>query len=158
MADSKRLQILKALTGHLEGVTGYNLQGKVWRGRSRPSDESNPPFILIFEMPPEYQDQADTRTASMPWYVGLQGYIRPDTNHPTDPAHNFMAAVKQRLAKVMDDGGPDTPPPEFLLNGLIEGMEVDGGMCFDADDTTNCCFFAMKLTLTVVENLENPYE
>lgn len=157
MADSKRLQILKALTTHLESTTGYTLTGKVWRGRTRPADESKNPFLIMFEMPPEYQDQADMSTASMPWYVGIQGYIDPDNRHPTDPAHNFMAAVKQQLGKLTDYGGAGSPGPDFMLGGLIEGIEVDGGMCFAPDDTTNSCFFALKLTMKLVENLENPY-
>lgn len=157
MAESKRLQILKALTTHLEGVEGYDLTDKVWRGRSRPADESVAPFIILFEMPPEAENQADERVASMPWYIGVQGYVHPDSTHPTDPAHDFMAAVKARMGKLLDDGGASRPPANYMLGGLVEDLQVDGGMCFDGDETTNCCFFALKLTLTVVENLGDPY-
>ena len=157
--ESKRLTILKALTTHLEGMTQYDVVGKVWRGRTRPADESKQPFIIIFEMAPEKgeQSQADQRVAAMPWYVGLQGYVTPDRIHPTDPAHDFMAAVKQRLGLLLDDGGAGSIPEEWMLGGLVENIEVDGGMAFDADETTNCCFFGLKLTLTVAENLGNPY-
>lgn len=157
MADSKRLQILKALTSHLEGVTGYDISGKVWRGRNRPADESYSPFIILFEMPPEDEDRADTSVSKMPWMIGIQGYIEPDDRHLTDPAHNFMAAVKERLGALLDDGGANMPPPEFMLNGLVEDIEVDGGMVFSPDETTNMCFFAMKLTLTITEDLANPW-
>ena len=157
MADSKRLQILKALTTHLEGVEGFDITNKVWRGRQRPADESQTPFLLMFEMPPEYEDRADRQMRSMPWYVGLQGYITPDRYHPTDPAHQFMAAVKQKLGELVDEGGAGMPGPNYMLGGLVEDIEVDGGMCFEADETTNCCFFALKLTLTIAENLGDPY-
>jgi len=157
VAESKRLQILKALTTHLEGVDGYDLANKVWRGRSRPADESVAPFIILFEMPPEAENQADERVASMPWYIGIQGYIGIDNVHPTDPAHDFMAAVKARVGQLLDDGGASRPPADYMLGGLVENLQVDGGMCFDGDETINCCFFALKLTLTVVENLGDPY-
>lgn len=157
MADSKRLQILKALTTHLETLVNYDVEGKVWRGRTRPADESDQPFICMFEMPPEYEDRADNLVRSMPWYIGLQGYIRPDKTHPTDPAHNFMAEVKQKLGELANDGGADRPGEKFMLGGLVEDIEVDGGMCFEADETTNCCYFALKLTLTIAENLGDPY-
>lgn len=157
MADSKRLQILKALTTHLETVVGYDLVGKVWRGRTRPADESQQPFLIMFEMPPEAEDRTDRQMRKMPWYVGIQGYIRPDRNHPTDPAHNLMAAVKAKLGEVLDEGGSGMPGANFMLGGLVEDIEVDGGMCFEADETTNCCYFALKLTLTLAENLGDPY-
>lgn len=158
MADSKRLQILKALTTHLEATEGYTLTDKVWRGRTRPARESQAPFLCLFEMPPEFQEQADDQQASMPWYIGIQGYETPDPKHPTDPAHNFMAAVKKQLGKLLDFGNSGAPGPNYMLGDLIEGLQVDGGMCFEPDETTNACFFALKLTVTLVENLENPYD
>lgn len=158
MADSKRLAILKALTEHLEATPGYELGGNVWRGRNRPANESKPPFIILFEMPPEFEERTDQQTQQMPWYIGIQGYVEPDRNHITDPAHQLMAAVKQQIAKLLDDGGAGSVPPEYHLNGLVEDIRVDGGMCFAPDETTDCCFFAMKLTFTIVEDLENPYE
>lgn len=158
MVESKRLKIMKALTTHLEGMVEYDLLGKVWRGRTRPADESKQPFVILFEMPPEDdQSQADQRVATMPWYIGVQGYITPDRVHPTDPAHELMAAVKKRLGVLLEDGGASSIPDEWMLGGLVEGIAVDGGMCFEDGETTNCCFFALKLTLTVVENLGNPY-
>lgn len=157
MADSKRLQILKALTSQLEATPGYVLTDKVWRGRTRPADESEAPFICLFEMPPKFQEQADRQLASMPWYIGVQGYLAPSYPHPTDTAHDLMAAVKSQLGKVLDDGGAGPVPEGFMLQGLIQHMQVDGGMCFEPDDTTNCCFFAMQLTITVAESLGDPY-
>ncbi|MDC8457823.1 hypothetical protein [Marinobacter sp. DS40M6] len=157
MADSKRLTILKALTEHLEATPDYALTGKVWRGRNRPAQESHQPFLILFEMPPEFEERADRQVQKMPWYIGIQGYVEPDKTHPTDPAHQFMAAIKQQIGKLLDDGGAQSPPPEYMLNDLVEDIRLDGGMCFEPDETTNCCFFAMKLTLTVVENLGDPY-
>ena len=158
MADSKRLRILKALTAHLETISEFDVTGKVWRGRTRPADESHQPFICMFEMPPEFEEKADRQVRVMPWYVGIQGYIAPDRFHPTDPAHNFMAAVKHKIGELVDEGGAGMPGENYMLGGLVEDIEVDGGMCFEADETTNCCYFALKLTLTIAENLGDPYE
>lgn len=157
MPDSKRLQVLKALTTLLETIPEYSLAGKVWRGRTRISDESEKPCLVIFEQPPEEEKRADGNTKSMPWYIAIQGFIEPDPIHPTDPAHQLMAAVKLKLSEVLDTGGAHAPGPNYMFGNLIGDLVVDGGMAFAPDDTTNCCFFGLKLTVTITETLGEIY-
>ncbi len=157
MADSKRLKILKALTVHLEGTPGYSLTGKVWRGRRNPGDETSLPFLILFELPPDGESRADASERSMPWVLGVQGYIATSGDHLTDTGHDLMAAVKQRLSLIVDDGGEHQPGPEYMLDGLLADFQVDGGLVFSPDETMDCCFFVVKLTLWITENLSDPY-
>lgn len=156
MADSKRLQILKALTAHLEATPGYALTGKVWRGRRNAADESEVPFLILFELPPEGEQRTDRLERSMSWALGLQGYVDVDGPHLTDTGHDLMAAVKKQLSSIVDEGGQHRPGPDYMLGGLLADMQIDGGLVFSPDETTNCCFFVVKLTLTITENLGEP--
>lgn len=158
MADSKRLRVLKALTSLLEATPGYNLGGKVWRGRRNPGDETETPFLIMFELPPEFEQRADLSVRAMPWFIGLQGYTDVLTEHLTDEAHNFMAAVKKQLSRIVDDGGVMSPGPDYMLGGLVADLQIDGGLVFSPDETTNCSFFVVKLTFGITENLDDPYE
>lgn len=160
MPDSKRLQILKTLTTHLETITEYSLTGKVYRGRRKIGDETTKPCLVIFELPPDPQGyiEASSTVSKLPWEIGIQGFIDPDVNHPIDPAHNLMAAVKAKIAELMNDGGPVSPPPEYLLYGLTGGVTMDSGMTYSPDETTDCAFFALKVTFDVVEDFRDLYE
>lgn len=157
MADSKRLKILKALTTHLEGTPGYSLTGKVWRGRRNPADESEQPFMILFELPPDGELRADQSERAMPWMLGLQGYIDVIGTHLTDSGHDLLAAVKQRLYSIVNDGGAHQPDESYMLGGLLTDFQVDGGLVFAPDETTDCCFFVLKLTLSITESLSDPY-
>ena len=162
MPDSKRLQVKKALTELLEGITtanGYNfdLADKVWRGRTRIGEESQAPFLVIFEVIPEGPDVVGGDLNRNLWDVAVKGYIEADTVHPTDPADNLMADVKKCLYQIADSGGGGAAGPNFMLGGLVADMEVDNGVTFSPDDTTNMAYFAMKITFTFTESLENPY-
>ena len=156
---SKRLEVLQALTVLLEAIEvapGETLVGKVWRGRNRPGDESQVPFLNIFELPPDYEVRADRQVAKMPWFIGIQGYCQAGEPHLTDPAHELMALVKRQMGTVTNEGGGMRPPPEYMLGGLVDDIEVDGGMTFSPDETTDNCFFALKLTVTITDDLRNP--
>ena len=153
---SKRLRILQQLTELLEQTDGYDLGGKVWRGRLRPGDESEFPYVILFETKPEGESRADNTVKKMPWYLGVQGYTEASFPHTTDNAHELMAAVKQQLAQVADDSNPMRISEHFMLGGLIDDIEIDGGMTFSPDETTNGCYFAMMLKVTLTENLGDP--
>lgn len=158
MPDSKRLKILKAITAHLEATEAYNLVGKVWRGRRNPGNESVKPFLVLFELMPDEDNRVDLQNKYAIWEIGVQGYIEPDSNHLTDTAHDLMAAVKTQLGKLADFGGGSTPGSYFMMGGLIADIEVDGGVVFAPDETTDACFFVLKLTLKISEDLGDLYE
>lgn len=158
MPDSKRLKILKSLTSLLEETVGYELADKVWRGRNRPGDESEMPYLIIFEQPPEESIRAAADTSKMQWYLGIQGYVEGDIEHPSDAAHDLLAAVKTTIGAIVDDGRGRSPGENYMLGGLITDLSQDGGMVFLPDETTKGCLFGLKLAVSLSESLEDLYE
>lgn len=162
MADSKRLQILKAITARIESVmvaNGYqfDLEGSVFRGRGGFGDESPLPCIGIFEMRPEDAVRADETIQKDDWFIAVQGYISVDEIHPTDPAHNLMADVKKALAGVLHDS-PTNRNPNYMFGNLINDLQIDGGVVLPpSNDEKNTAAFVLKLTVNVTDDLVNPY-
>lgn len=154
MSDSKRLEIKKLLTEIIENTPGHNLKGKVWRGRNRPGAESGSPFVLMFELPPEdLQSRTSRDVARNQWSIGLRGYIRPDEDHLTDPADNFMADVLNHLSCITENGGGGQTPDEYMLGRRITDFVVEPGIVFPGDETTNLCNFAVKIEVQLVEKI-----
>lgn len=164
MADSLRLRVLKALTAQIETVTianGYqhDLAGSVFRGRDCYGEETDKPAIAIFELKPdEYPVRADETVQKDEWFIGVQGVIDADPIHPTDTAHNLMADVKMAIAQALRAGNGMTDPPEYRLGGLVVDMKLDGGVVFAPGEDKSLTTFVVKVTLTIAEDLENPYE
>lgn len=166
MADSTRLKVLKALTHHLEQVTvadgyNYNLDSRVFRGRAGYGGETEVPFVGLFELRPEEVIKAGDTFSKDHWYVGVQGWVNADEDHPTDPAHQLMQDVKKRLARVIAANSPMNRNPDYMLpdeNGqpLLTDFEMDGGMTFTDREDPSKAAFALRLTLTIAEDLENP--
>lgn len=163
MADSKRLQILKALTAHLETVTvanGYQhtLTGKVLRGVLRVTEDDYPiPVVSILEsfnadrgpntVGGDYQrEQVDD------WILLVQGWVADDPDNPTDPAHNLMADVKKCLAKIANEDDPT-----YMLGLKIAGIGIEPGVVRPPDETSAKAYFWMRIVLKVTEKLADPY-
>jgi hypothetical protein len=157
MADSKRLATQKSLTALLETITEFDLLGRVYRGRKRIGDETELPCLIIFEQPPGEGDRVSGGVSKDEWFIGIQGFISPDLNHPTDTAHQLMAAVKAKLHEVTFDGAERMAGPNYMLGGLINDLHVDGGMCFAPDETGQGCYFGLKLTVNITEDLGDIY-
>jgi hypothetical protein len=166
MADSQRLKILKALTSHLEQVTtgtGYNytLTNQVFRGRAGYGDETDMPWVGIFELRPEEVYMAGETFSKDDWFIGVQGWVPADEKHPTDPAHALMQDVKKRLARVIAGGSPHNRNPDYMLpdetgRPMVSRFQMDGGMTFVAKENPSNAAFALRLTVTIAEDLENP--
>ena len=164
MADSKRLQILKALTTHLETVTvanGYqhDLAGKVLRGVLRVSDEDYAvPVVSILESfnPDRGPNEVGgdyRREQRDDWILLIQGWVADDPVNPTDPAHNLMADVKKCLARISDE----EDPAYMLGDYLIAGIGIEPGVVRPPDETSAKAYFWMRIILKVTEKLADPY-
>lgn len=158
MPDSKRLAVQKALTELLETITEYDLSGQVFRGRKRVGDETEMPCLIIFEQPPGEGNRVGRDVSEDGWTLGVQGFIESGFVHPTDPAHQLLAAVKAKLYEVVDNGGQHSPGPNFMLGGLINDLTIDGGMCFAPDETSQGCYFGLKLVVDITEGLSEVYQ
>lgn len=164
MADSKRLVILKALTTQLETITvtnGYqhNMSGKVFRGRADFGNETQWPFIGVFEVrPDDNMNRADESTQKDLWTLGIQGVIHSDTTHPTDPAHNLLADIRKALGQVLKPDTPVSRNPLHMFGGLVVDMTVDGGVTFNPEEFQGAAVCVLKVSIDLTENMENPYE
>ena len=167
MPDSKRLQILKALTAHLETVSVTNvtpaltLAGRVYRGRNTFGSETLLPCVSLLEglnpdrVPFEAGEGVRTKDS---WILLIQGWVDSESEaHPTDEAHNLMADVKKALGRIVNPGLPHSPNPSYMLGGIIDGMRVEPGTVRPPDETSTRSYFFLRVVVEVAESLEDPY-
>ena len=172
MADSKRLQILKALTAHFETITvlnGYqfDLAGRVYRGRSTFGSETALPCITILEaLNPDRNpfEAGEGIRLKDSWILLVQGWTDDGDGdgagpnpHPTDDAHNLMADVKKAIGVLMREPTPTQPNPSYMLGGAIDGLRVEPGTVRPPDETSARSYFFLRVVIEVAESLEDPY-
>lgn len=164
MADSKRLVIQKAITQQLETITvanGYqhDMSGRVFRGRSDFGSETTWPFIGIFEVRPDDNvNRADSSVQKDLWVLGIQGVIKSDTKHPTDPAQNLLADIRKAIGQVLKPDTPVNRNPLHMFGDLVVDMTVDGGVTFNPEELQGAAVCVLKVSIDLTEDLENPYE
>lgn len=162
MADSFRLRILKALTEALEEIDGtngytYNLVGKVFRGRDTFGNSDPIPMLSILEAIEEKAQVPAPQSGSVstgPWELLIQGFVEDDIIHPSDPAHNLMAEVKRRL---IQERVRERQYNILGMGGKITELRISHGVVRPPDEVSAKAYFWLRLTLVVVENLQDPY-
>lgn len=157
-----RLKVLQALTQVLESINpdnGYefDLSGAVFRGRDT-FDHNDPlPMISILEAITENDGLQAPRGGGKvvtPWLLLLQGWAEDDKQNPTDPGQRLLAAVKMRLAqeRVRREGY------HILgMGGKIDDIKFSTGVVRPADEVSAKAYFWLKVELSLVEDLLNPY-
>lgn len=163
MADPTRLRILKALTTCLEEITpanGYahDLSGKVFRGRDMFGDSDPLPMISILEAIEEEEQVPSPAASPMstgPWTLQIQGFIEDDMHNPSDPAHFLMADVKKRL---IQERIRDRQYDIFGMGKTVTELRLSRGVVRPPGDAvSDKAYFWLRMTLTVVENLNDPF-
>lgn len=163
MADPTRLRILKALTACLEEITpenGYahDLSGKVFRGRDMFGDNDPLPMISILEAIEEEEQVPSPQGSGMStgsWTLQIQGFIEDDMYNPSDPAHFLMADVKKRL---IQERIRDRQYDIFGMGNSVTELRMSRGVVRPPGDAvSDKAYFWLRLTLTVVENLNDPF-
>lgn len=172
--DSKRLATLKALTSHLRGdVTldnGYefDLQNGVYRGRDLFDADDALPCVSILDN--VNSDRFPVRAGNNDggvgydksrWTILINGWVDDDHENPTDPAEQLMATVKQSLAKIISEPHPmaaGTRHANYMLGGLIAGMEIEPGTVRPPDQISAKAYFWMRVILSFVEDVSNPFD
>jgi hypothetical protein len=145
VADSYRLQVLKALTLLLEGtvvtpVAGITpalpatLDGCVFRGRSVFSDSDPKTMLSILESPrpggAQYAGEGEARNED--WLLLIQGFCPDDKENPSDPVYSILEDVEQRLSRInaiaSDGTGKPAFPAHYMLGGLITRFQASPGV------------------------------
>lgn len=165
-----RIRILKNLTALLQTIStanGYHteLDGNVFRGRSVFGDDDPLPMVSILEAPIPL-DQALTPEGSAygqgGWELVIQGFVVDDPENPTDPAHYFLADVRQCLAiesrKASQGAGPDIPANGILgLGSEITRLGLGQGVVRPSDEISAKAYFWLIIALQLVEDVADPY-
>ena len=170
MADHSKLQVLKALTAHLEGITlanGYqhDLKGKVFRGRAVLGANEQVPILNILETPSPldgfYADEQKTLRKDT-LVLLVQGWAEDDSRNPTDPVYPLLADVQRRLSDIVSlDEGSNRPrwPGVYMLKGLISDMDIGQDAVRPAQEGVSAkAFFYMPIRITLPVNLIDPTE
>lgn len=170
MADHIKLQVLKALTAHLEGITkanGYqhDLNGKVFRGRSVIGAGEQVPMLNVLESPSPLDgffanEQKTLRKDT--WVLLLQGWAEDDARNPTDPVYPLLADVQRRMSDIVSlDEGTNRPrwPGVYMLKGLISDLDIGQDAVRPAEEGVSAkAFFYMPIRVTLPVNLIDPTE
>ncbi len=162
MNDPFRLRVMKALTAALEEINPaadyqFDLTGKVFRGRDIFGDSDPLPMVSILEA---IEEQAQITapqagpTSTGPWELLIQGFVEDDFQNPTDPAHRLMAEVKKRLVQ---ERIRDRQYNILGMNGQVTDLKISHGVVRPPDEVSGKAYFWLRLTLVVVENLQDPY-
>lgn len=178
MADPFRLRILKELTTLLEGISAssnssslYKNDPVVFRGRNFFGDNDPLPMVSILENPvaPEQRDPPEmSKLSHGDWELVIQGFVEDDKENPTDPAYFLAADVVAALAaekRRVTDLKATTGKAGALLNlwtpndtPAIVDMKIEAPVCRPPDNISSVAYFWLRLTLSLTEDLECPYD
>lgn len=159
MSDPRRLAAQKAVAeliaaARVEDGYTYSLEGVVFRGRATFGDDDPLPMVSILE-PPEPSDSLATSNpkpvAAGTYDLLIQGFVENDETNPTDPGHILAANVRRALAIERKKG--DTTQ----LSGLAKIQTIGSPVVRPPDETSAKAYFWMRLSLSIVEDLENPF-
>lgn len=175
MADPFRLRLLKAISATLKSVTvsnGYTVDlddytdsagrtaQRVFRGRDEFGANDPLPMLSILEDPLARDPNnayADSPVTTGEYRILIQGFVDDNKENPTDPAHYLAADVIKALVVAKIN--------KFDIFGLggkmpcVTKMSIGQPVVRPADDTvSSVAFFFVMVTLTLVEDLEKPYD
>ena len=166
---SKRLDILKAITKHLEGINpdngyAYDFRDKVYRGRDRFGAEfvARMPILSILEAKAtDYGNFAnEEQTVRLDdWVLLLQGWCSDDARNPTDPIYDIVAVVEQRLSQIiaMDEKGQPEFPGVYRLKGLIATLTLAQPVVRPPEEgLSDTAFFFLPVRVGLHVDIRNP--
>lgn len=177
MADPFRLRVKKAISAQIKNVSiadGYihdlgdftdsvgRTAERVFRGRDQYGDNDPLPMVSILEDPSALDANnayEDDSTSTGGYRLLIMGFVKDDSNNPTDPADILAADIIQALVKAkLGDFkynifglGRKMPCVAKLMIGQPVVRPPDGIIA-------DVAFCYIMITLTLVEDLEKPYD
>lgn len=165
---SRKKIIMRRLAEHITGVRVadgylYDLEDKVFRGRTQFGEEVQPPFVSILEAPRPIDPNSggvSTVNRQSRWMLLVQGFAVDDRVNPTDPAYDLAADVEFRLSRIIaiDDQGMPAFPEEFQLGFKDVTLELQETIVRPPDtDISDTAFFYLPVVVQAVTDLRKPY-
>lgn len=187
MIDPFRLRVLKALSATIKTVgpaityrdpaTGEDVpfvndlsdypdpddatitRERVFRGRELFGTSDPLPMVSVLEHPRALDAllaPEGSQSAVGEWDLLVQGFVTDDPKHPTDPAYVLAAEVIAVIAKAA------AQPRNILGLGFrepcVSKLAIGSPVVRPADGVnSDQAFFWLTLTLTLVEDRENPF-
>lgn len=162
MANSLKLEILKALTSVIETTAikdgaDYDLEGKVFRGRTTFGINDPMPCISILEAKGvNFADFADENKlySKSDWTLLVQGWAdnHSDPRHETDAVYMLLADVQCTLRKIIDvkTNGMGSPiyPEHYMLGNRIHSFTMGEPVVRPSEiDVSSKAFFYMPVMI-----------
>lgn len=171
MADSLRKRIVKAVSETLKSITpanGYEFdfsdytddlgrdRERVFRGRTRFGESDPLPMLVVLEDPtrrtPDTGGTGGRQNISQ-FALLIQGFAKGDENHRLDVAYDLSAQVTKALAReIARHDGPFGMGPRVGHAQIGQPVHRGGD-----DDISDHAYMLIGLTLTIHENLLDPY-
>lgn len=160
MADPIKLQVLKALTAHLEGIewNGSTLEGCVFRGRNRFGENDPETMLSLLEAPrPDIGRQGGelNQARSYTWDILLQAWTKDDENNPSDPMYFLQEAIEQRLSMIIATdrhSGMGKFPGVYRLGNLVHGFGYGPGVIRPpTDNISSKTFLYMPIRIDLAD-------
>lgn len=141
---------------------GHTIQftpGGVYRGRKTVSVEDNVAYaISVLEAPrATIGSPADVegRQRAEDWTLNVQGWPPEDREHPSDPAYVMAAAVRQRMAKLIDsdrETGAPLFPEWFMFNKMVHNIQFGATIVTPATaEVSKVAFWYMPVVVSLVQ-------
>lgn len=133
-------------------------EGRVLRGRVAYGADDPLPMLAIVEDPKQLERDAvpDNETASLgDWDLLIQGFIKDDPVHPTDPAYFLAADATAKLAEAKADIrnilGLGSKKP------MVEQLHIGAPVIRPPDDISATTYFWLPVRLRLVEDTANAF-
>lgn len=178
MTTPFKLTILQALTDTLKTITpanGYHsdlsdydpgdgvMTPRVYRGRAFFGDNDPVPMVSVLEQigdPDTLVDQlATTPFSEYSWPLIVQGWVKDDSQNPTDPAYYLLADVRQRLA--IEAKRRTADKTESHIFGLpwtmVTGLKFGTGIVRPSSEVSAYAGFHLTVEVQICDNAEKQY-
>lgn len=176
---SKKLDVMRRLCEHLEGITranGYEFDlapttdaagvvtRRVYRGRAVFGDDTPIPCLSILEGPiPDREPVAvdmEQVVQSQDWVIFVQGWTDTVENFPTDACYQLMAAVQRRLAEIISLRASGLPafPALYKFGDAIVSLGIGPGVVRPPQDQVSSrAFFYLPVVIRLSVDVSQPF-